>query len=92
MERRLELAMEYHRWFDLQRYDDMEPGYMGNTLNAYLERRLEIPNLVISYNPGWEFEIGVNEMGAIPLGEIELMASINGGESVLVQNFGYENE
>lgn len=92
LERRIELALEYHRWFDLQRYDQLQPGYMGNTLNSYLERRLQIPNLVINYNPGWEFEIGVNEIGMIPLSEIELMESMSGGQVVLVQNPGYENE
>jgi len=91
-ERRLELACEYHRWFDLQRYDAMDPGYMGNTMNTYLAGRLNMhPNAVITYTPGWEFRIGINEIGMIPLSEIELMESM-AGFPVLTQNPGYETE
>ncbi len=89
-ERRLELACEYHRWFDLQRYDAQEPGTMGNTLNTYLEGRLHIPGAVIKYPTNWQFRIGINEVGMIPQTEIDLMESM-AGFPVLIQNPGYES-
>jgi hypothetical protein len=36
-ERRLELAMEGHRFFDLQRYDLAQDGYMAQILNEYMQ-------------------------------------------------------
>ena len=88
-ERRIEFAGEYHRWFDLQRYNAMEPGYMGNTLNAMRLRRDVMVGPVITYTPGWEFRIGINEIGEIPQSEIDLMESM-AGHPVLIQNPGYE--
>ena len=37
MERRLELAMEGHRWFDLVRWNMMEPGYITTVMNNYFK-------------------------------------------------------
>jgi hypothetical protein len=37
MERRLELGMEGHRWFDLQRWQVTSPGYMTTVLNTYAQ-------------------------------------------------------
>jgi hypothetical protein len=51
----------------------MDPGYMGNTMNTYLAGRLNASDAIITYTPGWEFRIGINEIGMIPLSEIELM-------------------
>ncbi len=87
-ERRLELALEHHRFFDLQRYDN-STGYMAQTLNAYLRREENQPN----YNnraympPNATFTNGKNEIYPIPQAQIDL--SVTNGESVLKQNPGY---
>ncbi|HEY3404585.1 MAG TPA: RagB/SusD family nutrient uptake outer membrane protein [Ohtaekwangia sp.] len=35
-ERRLELALEGHRFFDIRRWDDMAPGYAATLLNGFV--------------------------------------------------------
>jgi hypothetical protein len=85
-ERRLELAMEGHRFFDLQRYD-MGTGYMADILNAYIAFETSIPEYNFLYMIGAQFRKGKNELYPIPQEQIDLHM-IN-GVSVLKQNPGY---
>ena len=77
MERRLELAMEGHRFFDLQRYDGLfggpaASGYMATTLNAYIKKNTSYPpaffaNTVLQ---GATFTQGRNEIYPVPTPQI----------------------
>lgn len=67
-ERRVELAFEGHRWFDLLRYEAVEPGYIANIMtnlgrthfDASKHLRIPLPatrvlnsNNVLIQNPNW---------------------------------------
>jgi starch-binding outer membrane protein, SusD/RagB family len=86
MERRLELAMEGHRFFDLARWDN-GTGTMAATLNAYVNVEKN-RNGFYRVNSGAVFTKGVNEYFAIPLNEIQ--AENSTGKVYLVQNPGYQ--
>ncbi|GAA4438202.1 RagB/SusD family nutrient uptake outer membrane protein [Ravibacter arvi] len=86
-ERKLELAMEHHRFFDLQRYDLAKPGYMSSLLNKYIEHEVNVPNFNHYYMVGAKFTQGRNELYPIPLEQIDL--SIQNGAATLSQNPGY---
>jgi hypothetical protein len=77
-ERRLELAMEGHRFFDLVRW-----GIAAETLNKYLE----VEKDKREYLRGATFKAGVNEYFPIPEQQI-IFSSIN-GVPTLKQNAGY---
>jgi hypothetical protein len=77
-ERRLELAMEGHRFFDLVRW-----GIAAETLNKYLE----VEKDKREYLRGATFKSGVNEYFPIPEQQI-ILSSIN-GVPTLKQNAGY---
>lgn len=77
-ERRLELAMEGHRFFDLVRW-----GVAAETLNAYLA----VERDKREYLRGASFKPGVNEYFPIPEQEI-ILSTIN-GQPTLQQNPGY---
>ena len=81
-ERRLELAMEGQRFFDLQRWDN-GTGLMANILNAYYQR----DGNLVSYKKDTHFIKGTHEYYPIPQSQIDVMNS--GGKSVLKQNPGY---
>lgn len=85
-ERKIELAMEGQRFFDLQRYDQ-GTGYMANVLNAYIQHETHIPNYNFLYMNGAQFIKGKNEVYPIPQAEIDL--NVTKGASVLKQNPGY---
>lgn len=77
-ERRLELAMEGHRFFDLVRW-----GIAAETLNKYLAEERDKRE----YLRGAKFEAGVNEYFPIPEQQI-ILSSID-GKPTLQQNPGY---
>ena len=85
-ERKLELAMEGHRFFDLQRYDN-GTGYMADVLNNYLRHEANIPNFNLVYLKDARFTKGKNELYPIPQAQIDL--SVKEGISILKQNPGY---
>ncbi|KIC90307.1 RagB/SusD family nutrient uptake outer membrane protein [Flavihumibacter sp. ZG627] len=78
-ERKLELGMEGHRFFDLVRW-----GVAAETLNAFLN--YEKPKLSAGYGSA-TFQAGKNEYFPIPQSQIDLHTS--GGTSTLQQNPGY---
>lgn len=87
-ERRLELAMEHHRYFDLLRYDgndfDLEE-YMDTFLRREGNRLTNSPNNL--YLQG-DFVRGKNELYPIP--QVEIDRSVRpDGTPALVQNPGY---
>lgn len=77
-ERKIELAMEGHRFFDLVRW-----GIADTELNAYVAFQSTITNDV----KNGKFLKGKNEYYPIPQREIDL--SVKGGSPVLKQNPGY---
>lgn len=77
-ERRLELAMEGHRFFDLVRW-----GVADQVLNPYAQREGDI----VPYKKGSTFTKGKNEYFPIPQGERDLFNK--GGVERLKQNPGY---
>ena len=77
-ERKLELAMEGYRFFDLARW-----GIADKALNAYIEYENKITtDLLIAH-----FTKGKNEYYPIPQSEIDL-GTVN-GKSMLIQNPEY---
>lgn len=85
-ERKLELAMEGHRFFDLQRYDN-GTGYMADVLNAYIQHETHITGYNFEYMKGATFTKGKNEIYPIPQAQIDL--TMENGNKTLVQNPGY---
>jgi len=84
-ERRLELAMEGHRFFDLQRWDN-GTGYMANVLNTYESVEKARPT-IYSVNPGATFHQGINEWYPLPQNAIDGANST--GKVYVKQNKGY---
>lgn len=85
-ERKLELAMENHRFFDLQRYDK-GTGYMADLLNAYILHETTIPGYNFAYMVGAKFTKGKNEIYPIPQAQIDM--SVVDGVPLLEQNLNY---
>ncbi|HLZ87920.1 MAG TPA: RagB/SusD family nutrient uptake outer membrane protein [Puia sp.] len=86
MERRLELAMEGQRFFDLSRWDN-GTGSMQATLNAYVAAEKNRSGFY-RVNSGANFTRGVNEYFAIPQNELD--AENAKGTVYLKQNPGYQ--
>ncbi len=86
MERRLELAEEGHRFFDLQRWDKAAPGSMAAVLNAYGTYEASIGRTQYGTST---FTAGKNEIFAIPQSQIDA-EGLGGGKSALTQNPGYQ--
>jgi len=84
-ERRLELAMEGNRFFDLQRWDN-GTGYMANILNAYQNVEKTRASFYTT-NQTAQFHKGINEYYAIPQAQIDIENSK--GTIKLKQNPGY---
>jgi hypothetical protein len=87
-ERRLELAMEGHRFFDLARWDadPQFPMDMSQVLNAYQAVEKNRPS-IFTVNPTAQFHKGINEIFPIPKNQIDLANAT--GTVNLVQNPGY---
>ncbi len=85
-ERRLELAMEGHRFFDMARWDN-GTGSMAAALNAYVQIEKNRNGFYRINNTAF-FTKGVNEYFAIPLNEIQ--AENATGTVYLKQNPGYQ--
>ena len=76
-ERRLELGMEGHRFFDLQRWDGLYGGPMGNgfmagVINAYLAHENGIANFPQTLLKQAHFTAGTNELFPIPQSQIDI--------------------
>ena len=84
-ERRLELAMEGHRFFDLQRWDN-GTGTMADVINTYVTTEKTRPS-IYSVNAGATFKKGISEIFPIPQTQIDVENST--GTKYLVQNPGY---
>ncbi len=94
-ERKLELAMEGMRFFDLQRWDGTSVGLPNGSATGDGSMAAEI-NAFFAYDvrinsqlQGAKFTKGINEYYFIPQSQIDLSKSLAGGNGVLVQNKGY---
>src|SRR5690606_31052512 len=87
-ERRLEFAMEQHRFFDVVRYAALDPSFdIATHFNNFMEREgARISNPANAYRSG-VFTKNKNEILPIPQAQIDL--SMSNGEPVLTQNPGY---
>jgi hypothetical protein len=87
-ERRLELAFEGYRFFDLQRWnnDPKYPQDMSELLNAYATVEKTRPSL-FSVNKDAVFHKNINEVFPVPQSQIDI--SNSGGAQNLKQNNGY---
>ncbi|MGZ3928286.1 MAG: RagB/SusD family nutrient uptake outer membrane protein [Mucilaginibacter sp.] len=87
-ERRLELGQEGHRFFDLQRWDGLYGGPMGNgfmagVLNGYLAHENAVPNFPALLLKSAKFVAGKNELYPIPQTQIDIT------HGTIKQNPGY---
>ncbi len=94
-ERKLELAMEGMRFFDLQRWDGASKGLPNGTAAGNGSMAAEI-NAFFNYDininsqlSGAKFTAGKNEYYPIPQAQIDLSKSLGNGTGKLVQNKGY---
>jgi hypothetical protein len=85
-ERRLELAMEGMRFFDLQRWDNGTGTVMAPILNAYATVEKSRPS-IFAVNPGATFTAQKNEYYPIPQQQLDIKNAT--GEVLLKQNPGY---
>ena len=78
-ERRLELGMEGHRFFDLQRWDGvtggpMGAGFMAKQINDYLDHENHVPKFPILLIKAAKFVAGKHELYPIPQEQIDITA------------------
>lgn len=79
-ERRLEMAHEGHRFFDLVRW-----GIAADVINTYLEKE----KIERGYLTGATFVAGKHEYMPIPQSQIDAGGTDEGGNSLTTQNPGY---
>lgn len=84
-ERKLELAMEWHRLFDMRRYDGNDFDQKV-ALESFWAREAKRPITNTNYKVA-VFTRNKHELWPIPLGQIDIM--VKDGVSVLTQNPGY---
>lgn len=82
LQRRLELAFEEERWFDLLRWDKLEPGKMTEILDAFVDY-IWIKNGSQGDPPVWKWDERY-KLYPIPILEIAKV-----GADILEQNPGY---
>jgi hypothetical protein len=85
-ERKLELAMEGNRFFDLQRWDGQNGFSMAAELNAFIAAEKTRPGY-FSFATSATFTAGKNEIYPLPLSEIDVQNAK--GKVLLKQNPGY---
>jgi starch-binding outer membrane protein, SusD/RagB family len=85
-ERKLELGIEGHRFFDLQRWDGVGGFSMADELNAFIAAE-KSRNGFFSFNQSATFTKGKNEIYPIYIGEIDIANAK--GRTLLKQNPGY---
>jgi starch-binding outer membrane protein, SusD/RagB family len=85
-ERRLEMAMEGHRLWDIRRYDDMQPGYAKTLIDAYYTVEATKRTYKAEYFAKGYIS-NVHRWYPLPTPQVEL--SIVGGTAKLVQNPGF---
>ncbi|RIH67291.1 RagB/SusD family nutrient uptake outer membrane protein [Mariniphaga sediminis] len=86
-ERRLELAMEHHRFFDMVRYDGLDFDIKTTFEKLFVREGNEITNPSNNWLAG-VFVRNKHEYFPIPQGQIDLSVDKD-GNSVLAQNPGY---
>jgi hypothetical protein len=87
-ERLIELGLEGHRFFDLQRWDGrfggpMGAGFMGGVLNSFFEHERTVPGFSSSLLKSTYFTAGRNEIFPVPISQIDI------AKGVIKQNAGY---
>jgi hypothetical protein len=85
-ERKLELAMEWHRHFDMRRYDGNDFD-IKDAFTIFWAREAKRPLAPTTNYKVAVFTLNKHELFPIPLAQIDLMKK--DGVSVLVQNPGY---
>ena len=94
-ERRLELAMEGHRLFDLRRWDDMEPGYFKQVIDAAYAHeeccgKTGVDQLTGARDSYYKDRVPVGSQHRwYPFPFVEVQLSYQDGQPTLKQNPGY---
>jgi len=98
LERRLELALEGHRFFDLKRYTKMDPAYSPTDINHFYMKKV-LDNFTatessrantVTNRPYLAGAAKIEEKHlSFPLPSNQVQLGLEGGKSTLVQNPGW---